>query len=415
MLWMCLTLVPFAFFISFIISGALIRIGHRLGTFDSAGVAGQIKAARRKVPNTGGVAIVLALLIPLITLVSLVVILAPIAENQSNNGDSGLSASESLLIPEKLSDFVPGIAAQAPLAFLFIASVLLLHILGLVDDRKPLGPFLKLGVMLVPAIGVPLITTLSPTLADTRLLTALDAYVGGAWLSIAITAIWFLVMINAMNFMDNMDGLSAGVGAIAALCLLAGALHNEQWFVAAMLALMVGGLIGFLMFNAPRPGGAKIFMGDGGSIVVGFTLAFLTTRLTYVPLNLPEFGLERMNANAWWVPLVPLLVLAIPLYDFTSVVLLRLRQRKSPFVGDLQHFSHRLVELGLTRARAVYVIWGFALVTGLAGVSVMATLSPWAAATAWGSTTSLLCVLALLEFSARSARTQQKQAEKATS
>jgi UDP-GlcNAc:undecaprenyl-phosphate GlcNAc-1-phosphate transferase len=390
---LCLGLIPLALLISLVVAAVLVRVGHRLQTFDSAGVPGQVKV-RRRVPNTGGIAIVIAFILPMLVLISFV---KPVGES-SLRGDE--EWREFSLVPEDLRDHAAGLAEQAPLAYLFIASVLLLHVMGVIDDRRPLGAWPKLIVMLIPCIGVPLITTLSPTLSDTRLLTAIDAHVGGAWLSILITAAWLLVITNAMNFMDNMDGLSAGVGCIAASCLLAAAIHNEQWFVGATLALLVGALIGFLVFNAPRKNGAKLFMGDGGSLVLGFSLAFLTTRGTYVPTGAI---MTAPGSNLWWAPLAPLLVLAIPLYDAFSVMVLRVRQGRSPLVGDLQHFSHRLVDLGLTRARAVYVIWGFALVTGLSGVAVMATLSPWAAAAAWGSTLALLAVLAMLEFSARGA------------
>lgn len=394
---LCLGLVPLALLISLVVAAVLVRVGHRLQTFDSAGVPGQNKVQRR-VPNTGGIAIVAAFILPMLALISFV---KPVGES-SLRGDE--EWREFSLVPEDLRDHAAGLAEQASLAYLFIASVLLLHVMGVIDDRRPLGAWPKLIVMLIPCIGVPLLTTLSPTLSDTRLLTALDTHVGGpwggAWLSILITAMWLLVITNAMNFMDNMDGLSAGVGCIAASCLLAAAIHNEQWFVAATLALLVGALIGFLAFNAPRRNGAKLFMGDGGSLVLGFSLAFLTTRGTYVPTGAI---MTAPGSNLWWAPLAPLLVLAIPLYDAFSVMVLRVRQGRSPLVGDLQHFSHRLVDLGLTRARAVYVIWGFALVTGLSGVAVMATLSPWAAAAAWGSTIALLAVLAMLEFSARGA------------
>jgi UDP-GlcNAc:undecaprenyl-phosphate GlcNAc-1-phosphate transferase len=414
MVLLCLSLIPLAALIALVATRCLIALGHRLGTLDSAGVPGQVKV-RRRIPNTGGVAIVLALVVPLIVLVS---VLARSGESMKHSGGSFASDTEWLLIPADAMPHVVGVSDRAGLAWMFVGSIILLHALGLLDDRRPLGPFLKLGVMAIPSLGIPLLTTLSPALDDTRLLTALDPHVGGPWLSILVTALWFLVVINAMNFMDNMDGLSAGVGLIAAACLLAATLHTEQWFVAATLALVVGALLGFLAYNAPKPwrnpdgtrASARIFMGDGGSLVVGFVLAFLALRTTYFAPEMPPLSSLSPPARPWvpvWAPLTPLLVLAIPLYDFASVVVLRLRQGRSPFVGDLQHFSHRLVDLGLSRPRAVLVIWGFAAVTGVGGVAVVATASAWAAASAWVSTLTLLGVLALLEFSAREASRQR--------
>src|SRR5256885_1450594 len=142
---------------------------------------------------------------------------------------------------------------------------------------------LSLSLVLL-ALGISL-----PASAIARLLTLLDSHVGGPWLSITITALWFLVVTNAMNFMDNMDGLAAGVATVAASLFLAGTLlaPHPQWFVAACLALLIGACLGFLFFNWPRKGGATIFMGDSGSLLLGFLLAFLTIRTTYVPESAP--------------------------------------------------------------------------------------------------------------------------------
>src|SRR5207244_10275947 len=122
---------------------------------------------------------------------------------------------------------------------------------------------------------------------------------------------------------------------------------------------------GFLVFNFPWGGQpATIFMGDGGSLVIGFLLGFLTVRTTYVSAGVEGPGL----GSAWYGVFMPLVVLAIPLYDFCSVTLIRLSQGKSPFVGDLQHFSHRLVKRGLSKRAAVVVIYGFTAVPAIGGV-----------------------------------------------
>ena len=132
-------------------------------------------------------------------------------------------------------------------------------------------------------------------------------------------------------------------------------------------------------------------MGDGGSLVVGFLIAFLSVRLTYVHPGSPA----RMHAL---LPLIPLLILAVPLYDFCSVTILRLRQGRSPFVGDLQHFSHRLVRHGLSRRAAVVVIYGAAAVTGI-GAIAMPKLEPWQAALVALQALLVLLVIALYEWS----------------
>lgn len=371
--WLCLALIPVAFVIACPMTALMIALGRRLNAWDAAGVPGQVKAPARRVPNTGGVAIFAGVALPM--LAGLLLIALPDALPE------GLAPA--------LEPHLPGMRERIPLALGLLASLALLHALGLVDDRRPLGPWIKLAVMALPAAAV-------ATLTDTRLLMLLDAHAGGPWLSVLVTVLWFLVVTNAMNFMDNMDGLAAGVAAVAASCFLAAALLGGQWFIAATLALLVGSALGFLVFNFPRPGGAKVFMGDGGSLVLGFLLAFLTTRTTYLTGDAPAAA-----AGVPYALLMPLVILAVPLYDFASVVLLRLSQGRSPFVGDLQHFSHRLVARGLTRSAAVLVICGLTAATGLAGVS-LASLQPWQAALVGLQTFLILAVIALFEYSGRS-------------
>jgi UDP-GlcNAc:undecaprenyl-phosphate GlcNAc-1-phosphate transferase len=161
--------------------------------------------------------------------------------------------------------------------------------------------------------------------------------------------------------LDNMDGLSAGVAAIAAAILAAAALltprpdnHQPQLFVAGFLLLFVGSLLGFLGHNRPP---ARLFMGDAGSYLIGYLLAMATLTATFAGGDLPRHG-----------ALAPLCVMAVPIYDTVSVVLIRLRQRRSPFVGDKSHFSHRLVQLGMTKTQAVLTIY---LATATCGLGAL--------------------------------------------
>lgn len=380
--WLCLALVPAAFVIACPMTALMIALGRRWRAYDAAGVPGQVKAPARRVPNTGGVAIFWGFALPVLL------------------GFATLAAGAADRLAERipaLAEHLPGLRQRLPEGLLVLGGAAVLHVLGLIDDRKPLGPWSKLAIMALPAAAV---VGLSP---DTRLLTLLDPAVGGAWLSMVVTVLWFLVVTNAMNFMDNMDGLSAGAAAIAGACFLAATLINGQWFVAACLALLVGSCLGFLVFNAPRPGGAKIFMGDGGSLVLGFLLAFLTTRTTYIPAETAA-GEAGFTSGPWYALFMPLVVLAIPLYDFTSVVAIRLSQGRSPFVGDLQHFSHRLVDRGLPRPAAVLVIHGLTAITGISGIALGALL-PWQALLVGLQTFLILGVLALFEYAGRSCRT----------
>lgn len=362
-----LVLIPIALLVSLLATWLARRVGRKLNAMDGAGVAGQVKAPPRRVPNIGGVGIFLGFALPL---VSALLYFATF---------STMSSSDPLPLPEGLREHLSGLQSKVPDAWLILAAAFVLHVLGLIDDRKPLGPFLKLFIL----AGVSLAALI---LTQTRMFTMLDPLVGGTWASYALTLLWVLVVTNALNFLDNMDGLSAGVATVASACFLAIALLAGQWFVAAMLALLVGSLLGFLWFNKPV---ASIFMGDGGSLVIGFLLAFLSVRITY--------SHTQHEAITWHAVFTPLVVLAVPLYDFTSVVLLRLKQGKSPFVGDLQHVSHRLVNRGLSKPLAVVTICGLAGVVGLAGVLLPGATATEATLIAC-QVALLLVVLAIMEF-----------------
>jgi UDP-GlcNAc:undecaprenyl-phosphate GlcNAc-1-phosphate transferase len=255
-------------------------------------------------------------------------------------------------------------------------------VLGLIDDRYPLGAKSKLMVMIVPAV-------VFAFFFDTRLLTMLDGHVGGAWLSIVLTVVWIVAITNAMNFIDNMDGLSAGIAAIAGGLFLIAAILNAQWFIGVILALMVGGCLGFLVFNFPP---AKIFMGDSGSLVIGFVLAITTVRTTYIPVDS-----GGPNSGAWYGVLMPIAVLAVPLYDFVTVTIIRISQGKSPFVGDLQHFSHRLRDRGLGNRGTILVIYALTACSGIAGI-LLTRVSAWEAAMLGIQVALILGALALFEY-----------------
>jgi len=354
------------------VTALLIRLGHGLRVLDSAGAAGHSKVLR-PVPNIGGVAIVLAVAGPLLAFAGLWHLLGP----------ETLRAR----IPS-IEPFVGRLSGSVTTALALVGSLLALHITGLIDDRRALGWRSKLLVQLLCA-------GLLAGFFDVRLLTFLDQLLPfGALPSMLLAVLWIVAICNAINFLDNMDGLAGGVAAISAALFMVAAILNEQWFIAATLGLLVGGLVGFLIFNFPP---ARIFMGDGGSLVVGFLLGVLTARTTFFDPEHPE----RALSGGWYAVFMPLIVLAVPLYDFASVTFLRLRQGRSPFVGDQQHFSHRLVQRGLSRRGAVLFIWSVTLVSGLGGI-FLGSLQPWQAVLVGVQTLLLLGMLAGLEYAGRS-------------
>jgi len=225
-----------------------------------------------------------------------------------------------------------------------LGGAFVLHVLGLIDDKQPLGP----GIKFLVQTGVALVVV------GVFRIRAAEAL--GPGVSITLTVFWIVLIINAFNFLDNMDGLSAGVAIIAASIFACSATLAGQIFVPVMAWVLVGTLLGFLCFNFTP---ASVFMGDAGSMVVGYLLSILTILTTYYD---PEQGLSPVGI------LVPLIVLAVPLYDVASVTVHRIRAGESPFRGDHRHFSHRLVRRGMTIRAAVCTIY---LATGATGISAI--------------------------------------------
>ena len=174
-------------------------------------------------------------------------------------------------------------------------------------------------------------------------------FLGSPWLDIPVTLLWIVGITNAFNLLDNMNGLSAGVAAIGGLTftLLAARyveVGPEQLPTAVAAAALCGACLGFLPSNLR----SRIFMGDAGSLFVGFTLACLGVQGSWRSPTVPTSVI------------IPLLVLAYPLFDTTLVVILRLRRGISPFLGGRDHSSHRLVRLGLGKVETVLLIYLFA-------------------------------------------------------
>ena len=252
-----------------------------------------------------------------------------------------------------------------------------LFAVGFWDDRKPLGPFVKLAAQCIVAF-------VAAALADIRV----EFFIQNKLVTSAMSAFWIVLIINAFNFLDNMDGASAGIAAIASAILLVAAAFNGQVFVSGLAIVFIGTLLGFLAFNFPP---ASIFMGDAGSLVIGFFVALLTLRTTYY---------QQEQSGPWYPVLMPLVVMAVPLYDFVSVISLRLRQGKSPFVGDTQHFSHRLKRHGLTDTQTVLMLYLATLCCGL-GATFLYQVNLAGAVLIFVQTFLILAIIAVFESTVR--------------
>ncbi len=256
---------------------------------------------------------------------------------------------------------------------IILLSALILFLLGLWDDKKHLGPFFKLAVQFAVAI-------IAAAFAEVRV----EFFIENKIITTALSAVWIVLIINAFNFLDNMDGAAAGIAVIVSSILFTAAAISGQVFVGGLAVVFTGTLLGFLVFNFPP---AKIFAGDAGSLVIGFFLAMLSLRTTYY---------HQAQSGRWYPVFIPLIVMAVPLYDFISVTALRIKQGKSPFIGDTQHFSHRLKRHGLTDTQTVLSLYLATLCTGL-GATFLYQVNLAGAFLIFAQTLLVLAIIAILE------------------
>ncbi len=220
----------------------------------------------------------------------------------------------------------------------------LLFLLGLIDDIYNLKPYQKLVVQIIAASIVVYAGLVLP-------------WTSSGLFNSAITVFWLVGITNALNMLDNMDGLAAGVAAIASVFLAINFFSLGQMVEGTVIAVLAASLCGFLIYNS-QP--ASIFMGDCGSMFIGFFLAstaLLTTTSGRTRSFLPVIA-------------VPVLTLVIPIFDTTFVTLLRKLSGRSASQGGRDHTSHRLVALGLSERRAVWLLYSLAAISGFLSTQV---------------------------------------------
>ena len=271
------------------------------------------------IPLAGGLAVFTGMLLPLL---------------------AGIAVGLAVHHSDTVSLFEYGLNRRAIQLLGIFTGALGMLLLGLADDWMELPPATKFGgqflvALIVAACGV-----------------RITLFVPNILFSYAITILWILTLVNAFNFMDNMNGLCAGLGAIAAILFASISAASGQYLVATIAFVGAGALIGFLPSNYPR---ATAFLGDAGSHLIGFLLAVLAI--------LPHFYTAKHPHT--WAVFKPLLVLSVPLGDLCWVVLIRWRAGKPFYIGDNNHLSHRLVRRGLSPKSAVALIWLIAIAIGL--------------------------------------------------
>jgi UDP-GlcNAc:undecaprenyl-phosphate GlcNAc-1-phosphate transferase len=341
-----------SFLLGTVFCAAARRYALRLGFLDRPGGH---KGHSAPVPLGGGVAIWLTT----VTVLSICGLIVLAAGSQ---------------LPGPLALHTGGLLARTGelLEILLLATVIM--VMGLIDDRKSLKWQVRLGIQVLCALVLA-----ASGIRVTLFWPFTHPLVGGT-----VTVLWIVGLTNSFNMLDNMDGLAASVGLIASLLFCAAQVAAGSLFPPAVLLILVGALGGFLVHNhAP----ARLYMGDAGSNFLGFLLGAMTVVGTYHVSGVDSpFGV-----------LVPLLVMAVPLYDTTSVVLIRIREGRSPFQGDRRHFSHRLVARGLTPPQAVWTIDLVTLAGGL-GALLLHRLDAWGAALVMAQACCLLGVVAILEL-----------------
>jgi UDP-GlcNAc:undecaprenyl-phosphate/decaprenyl-phosphate GlcNAc-1-phosphate transferase len=282
-------------------------------------------------------------------------------------------------VPEQLQPHLTGLKSKLwPIWGLMLGGSILVG-LGLADDRGGVSPWWRLLVEFLVAAFVVL-----------GLGFELTAFIEVAWLTKLLSIVWIVGVINSFNMLDNMDGLSGGVAAIIALSMAAVMLltpnqgsDEPQLFVAALLLVTAGSILGFLWHNRPP---ARIFMGDAGSYLVGYMIAVAMLMATFA-----GNGSSRPHAV-----FAPLCAMAIPMYDMITVIWIRIREGRSIFTGDRCHFSHRLVDLGLSRVQAVLTIYLVTATCGLASV-LLVGVSLWQAVLVLGIVACMLLLVIILE------------------
>ena len=283
------------------------------------------------------------------------------------------------LLPDSILLHMGGLIQQSLKLWILLGLGTILVVLGTLDDRYNLSWKLRIFVQILVAIGAVAAGFRASLFLDFPLLTGV------------LSVIWIVMLINSFNLLDNMNGLSAGVALICAVFLAAvmflapdPTTNQPQLFLGGFLLVLIGAILGFLFHNNPFY--AKMFMGDGGAYFIGFLLACMTLGATYT-------GYEASRTTLF----VPVLILAVPIYDTVSVVLIRLREKRSPFEGDKRHFSHRLVDRGLTKTQAVFTIYLTTAVCA-AGALLLYQVNFFGATLIFTQTVFVLLLIAVMEF-----------------
>ncbi|WP_027378940.1 glycosyltransferase family 4 protein [Chryseobacterium daeguense] len=310
----------FSFLITFFSVPTIIKISRRKNLMDEPGVR---SSHLRKIPNLGGIAIFYSI---------------------------GISAS---IFAYELFDLYK---------FLFASLIILLYI-GVMDDIVVMRAYKKL----VAQIVVSSLIVIGSDIRIRSLFGIFGIYEMGYFISILFSIITFIILINAFNLIDGIDGLAGGYSIICSA--LFGVsyyrLGEYNYSLVILSAVIIGAVLAFLYYNLSNYRANKIFMGDTGSMLLGFLLAF--TSICFIDIfidrelpNVPKYHLQS-------APVVAVAILILPIVDTLNVIIIRLANKKSPFDADKNHIHHKLLKLNLTHRRSsFYIILYYLFVVGVA-------------------------------------------------
>ena len=234
-----------------------------------------------------------------------------------------------------------------------LAGAAIIAVMGVIDDCKNLPAKLKFVIQIIAALVVVFAGDIKiDVFTNPNFLSDNPYWVLPEWLSVTLTVIWIVFITNAVNFIDGLDGLAAGVSAIMSISLVFISIRVGEYSIASLGIALMGSCFGFLPFNF-NP--AKIFMGDTGSTFLGFMLATLSIQGVFKSYAVISFA-------------VPLLILGLPLFDALFAMIRRILRGQSPMTADRGHLHHRLVDMGFSQKQTVFILYAISGVLGITAV-----------------------------------------------
>lgn len=224
----------------------------------------------------------------------------------------------------------------------FPAALVLMFFIGLMDDLLAVAPRKKLYAQILSALMI----IVGSGIRIESFFGLFGVYELSYWVGVLFTVFVFIIVINAFNLIDGIDGLASGVGALISICFVFIYFRLYDYEMGFLAIAILGALLGFLYYNLSNK--KKIFMGDTGSMVIGFLIAFMTVKFM------------SLSSMSWVIiknaPVLSLAILIVPIVDTLSVIIIRIMKKKSPLKPDKNHIHHRVLKLGFNHIQATTII-----------------------------------------------------------